>query len=74
MHAQALPCGTTAPRGTQAAAWVPCELACSRRPCCAAARAPRATLAAGWVPCELACTCRFCCAPPWSPRAALAAA
>ena len=50
------------PRATLAAGWVPCELTCMRRLCCAPPRPSQATQAAAWVPCELACTRRLCCA------------
>jgi len=57
-----------------AAAWVPCKLACTRRPCCALARPPRGAPAAAWVPCELACTRRPCFQKPRPLRGALVAA
>ncbi len=37
-HAQALLCATTAAESHSGRAWVPCEVACTRRPCCAPPR------------------------------------
>ena len=53
-----------------AAAWVPCELVCTRRPCCGPPQSLRAALAAAWVPCAHACMRWPCCTTSCLLRAA----